>query len=159
MGRLPWAGVSALTLAAAGLAAAVPVHACWEDAGQRYGINPQLLVAIARTESGLNPKAINRNRNGSMDVGLMQINSSWLPKLAEFGIRQEQLYDPCTSIHVGAWILAHNIRRHGNSWGAVGAYNAVSPDKQRVYARKVYNNLPPALREQPAAPAQPGDSE
>lgn len=36
---------------------------------------PGLMVAIAKAESGMNPKAINHNRNGSVDRGLFQINS------------------------------------------------------------------------------------
>jgi soluble lytic murein transglycosylase-like protein len=49
---------------------------CFEDAGNKYGINPILLESIARVESNLNPKAINKNTNGTSDIGLMQINSA-----------------------------------------------------------------------------------
>ncbi|HEY8608101.1 MAG TPA: lytic transglycosylase domain-containing protein [Noviherbaspirillum sp.] len=121
-----------------------PALACWEEAGARYGVNPSLLYAIARTESNLNPMARNVNRNGTYDIGLMQINSSWLPVLRRFGMQEEQLWDPCTSIHVGAWVLAQNMDRFGNTWKAVGAYNARNPELQLLYARKVYRNLPPA---------------
>ncbi|NJD34799.1 MAG: lytic transglycosylase domain-containing protein, partial [Betaproteobacteria bacterium] len=61
---------------------ALPALACWDDAAQRYQVSSALLYAIARTESGLNPLAIGRNGNGSRDIGLMQINSAWLPTLA-----------------------------------------------------------------------------
>lgn len=116
--------------------------ACWKEAAVEYGVNEYLLYAIAKTESSLNPKAINRNKNGSYDVGLMQINSSWFPTLRKFGIAEEDLYDPCVSIHVGAWILADNMRRLGNSWNAVGAYNSSKPDLRVKYAQKVYRNIP-----------------
>jgi soluble lytic murein transglycosylase-like protein len=115
---------------------------CWDLSGERYQISPALLYAIAKTESGLNPRAINKsNANGSIDYGLMQINSFWLPALAKHGITKEHLFDPCTSIEVGAWILAQNAKQLGYNWNMVGAYNARSPDKRLVYARKVYKSL------------------
>jgi hypothetical protein len=111
--------------------------ACFEQAGQRYGIAPSLLKAISAVESGFNPGARNRNRDGSEDLGHMQINSRWLATLSSHGIGREKLFDPCTNTHVGAWILAQNIRRLGYGWEAVGAYNARSPHKRAAYARKV----------------------
>ena len=125
-----------LTIACA-LCASLPAYACWDDAAARYQVNSTLLRAIARTESDLNPKAINRNRNGSRDIGLMQINSSWLPVLTSHGIAERDLFDPCTNIYVGAWILAQNFQRLGSSWDAVGAYNARMPALRRAYAWKV----------------------
>lgn len=119
--------------------------ACWEDAAARYGVNVQLLYAIAKTESSLNPSAINRNKNGSYDIGLMQINSSWFPTLHKYGISETQLWNPCTNIHVGAWILAQNMHRLGNSWEAVGAYNSSKAAYRLRYAQKVFNNLPRPL--------------
>ncbi|MFZ6774448.1 lytic transglycosylase domain-containing protein [Undibacterium sp. SXout7W] len=120
--------------------------ACWDQAAQKYGINPYLLHAIAKTESNLNPAAINRNKNGTYDIGIMQINSSWFPILSKYGLDEQQLLEPCTNIQVGAWILAQNMQRLGNSWNAVGAYNSSNPTYRLQYALKVYKNLPPALR-------------
>lgn len=37
--------------------------------------NISIAVAVAHAESGVNPRATNRNENGSVDYGLMQINS------------------------------------------------------------------------------------
>ncbi|MCE2723842.1 MAG: lytic transglycosylase domain-containing protein [Betaproteobacteria bacterium] len=131
-----------LSLFVAATASANAVTTCWESSGERYNVAPALLYAIAKTESGLNPRAINKsNANGSEDVGLMQINSLHFPVLAKHGITREHLFDPCTSIEVGAWILAQNAKQLGYNWNAVGAYNASSPDKRLVYAQKVYKSL------------------
>ncbi len=111
--------------------------ACFDEAASRYQIPSALLRSISRVESSGNPHALNRNADGSIDIGHMQINSRWLPSLARFGITQETLVDPCTNTMVGAWVLAQNIRRLGYSWDAVGAYNASSPEKRNKYARKV----------------------
>jgi len=133
--------VSARVSVALSLCAALPAYACWEDAATRYQVSSALLYAIARTESALNPQAIGRNTNGSRDIGLMQINSAWLPTLASHGIEERDLFEPCTNIHVGAWILAGNVSRLGYTWEAVGAYNAASPALRRSYVEKVRRHL------------------
>lgn len=111
---------------------------CFTKAGDRHGIDPLLLVAIAKVESSMNPRAMNHNRNGTYDIGLMQINSSHLPRLVKVGVTHKRLIDePCTSIDTGASILAGFIDRHGYTWNAVGAYNAGSA-ANREPARKAY---------------------
>jgi len=99
------------------------VATCFEDAARRYDVPASLLRAIARQESAMNPGAVGHNANGSRDLGLMQINDAWLPTLAGYGITEAHLFDSCLNVHVGAWILADNIRRLGYGWNAVGAYN------------------------------------
>ncbi|CAB3770804.1 hypothetical protein LMG29542_06446 [Paraburkholderia humisilvae] len=111
---------------------------CLDDAAAFHHINAKVVRAIAQVESGMRPMAVNRNSNGSTDIGLMQINSWWLPRLARYGIHKRDLYDACTSAYVGAWIVSKNIRQFGPTWEAVGAYNATSRDKRRAYAQKVY---------------------
>ncbi len=110
---------------------------CFEQAGARYGIAPTLLQAISVVESGSNPVARNINRDGSEDIGHMQINSRWLGALSAYGIGRAQLLDPCINTYVGAWILAKNFSQIGYSWEAIGAYNARSPEKRAAYARRV----------------------
>lgn len=122
--RMVWRAVAAAALV---IPVASSAH-CFEQAGERYGVSPQLLRAIARVESGLRAHAVNRQherRTGSYDIGLMQINSRWLPTLSAYGIDERALVsDPCRNVMVGAWILAGNFARYGAGWEAVGAYNA-----------------------------------
>jgi soluble lytic murein transglycosylase-like protein len=114
---------------------------CFEQAGTRYGVSPSLLSAISRVESNGNPQARNVNRDGSEDLGHMQINSRWLRVLSTYGIDRQTLLDPCLNTHVGAWILAQNIKTHGYRWEAIGAYNARSPNKRVIYAHRVAKAL------------------
>jgi len=113
--RLPlqFAGLAALAVLAT---APTWARACWEEAAQRYGISADLLYAIARVESNLNPQAVNRShlrRTGSYDIGLMQINSGHLSALSRHGVKEADLFDPCTNIRVGAWLLADSFSRRG----------------------------------------------
>lgn len=110
---------------------------CFKQASSRYGVPEDLLRAISHVESAGNPSARNTNKNGSTDIGHMQINTYWLPTLAKFGITKTQLMNACINTYVGAWILASNISRMGYRWEAVGAYNARNPIKAAIYTRKV----------------------
>lgn len=96
---------------------------CFATAGERYGIAPSLLKAIAVQESALNATAIHANSDGTRDIGVMQINTQWLGQLEHYGIHEEDLWDPCINIQIGAWILASYVARYGYTWDAVGAYN------------------------------------
>lgn len=113
------------------------VNACLHEAAQRYSVDPVLIKAIIKVESGGKPSAMGKNKNGSYDVGMMQINSAWLPTLRKYGVTAPDLFDPCTNIHVGTWVLAGNIARFGYTWRALGAYNAASEHKRVNYANKV----------------------
>lgn len=117
-----------------------PVSAfCFEQAGGLYGISPELLKAIARVESGMRPDAVNKsNTNGSIDFGLMQINSQWADRIS-----WDRLGDPCYNVTVGAWILGDCMRRYGNTWGAVGCYNTgrAKGKMAQIYIAKVKRAL------------------
>ena len=119
---------------------------CWEEVATRYDLEPELLQAIAAVESGYRAQAMNHtNRNGTRDIGLMQINSIHLPRLLKQGITEQRLLDePCLSVEVGASILAEFIRRFGYNWTAVGSYNVgpgAGPQREALrlrYAEKIW---------------------
>lgn len=118
----------------------------------------QLVEAIARQESGLNPLAVNiagksyypatREEAGqliqraiaagqSFDVGKMQINSWWMER---YNIDPLSLLDPATNERWGKWILAEEIARHGLNWKAVGKYHSPDLERGRRYAWLVYRH-------------------
>lgn len=114
---------------------------CLDDAARFHRVSVVLVRAIAQQESGMRANAVNTNSDGTEDIGLMQINSSWLPKLRRYGITREALFNGCVNGYVGTWILASNIKQFGLTWKAVGAYNAVSANKQLVYANNIYRRI------------------
>lgn len=117
-----------------------PIEPCFEQAEAKYGIPQKLLKAIAQVESSKNPLAVNLNHR-SYDIGVMQINSDWVPKISAYGISAQDLYDACTNIDVGAWILAQEITIHGFNWKAVGYYHSRDPKRQDKYIRIVADAL------------------
>lgn len=53
-----------------------------------------IIVAVIKCESGLNPKAIGRNNNGTIDYGLCQYNSYWYIYNMKLITKDEALNNP-----------------------------------------------------------------
>jgi soluble lytic murein transglycosylase-like protein len=112
---------------------------CFQEAGELYGINPMVLRSIAKVESNTKPDAVNKNSNGTFDVGLMQINTIWKTTLGED--RWRYLGEACFNTKTGAWILAMCLDKYGYNWKAIGCYNSQTPEKSEIYAKKVFAQL------------------
>lgn len=88
-----------------------------------------------------------QNANGSHDLGVLQINSGWVPRLAELlGKPQDQIrhwlrFDPCFNTQVGRWIFVAALRQTGDYWKAVGTYHSPTTWRQRRYATSVAGHL------------------
>lgn len=133
MGRLHFRLLTTLVLSAACLltlltpwnaaqALADESEGCLERAATWAEVHPTLLRAIAWVESRGDHRALNWNRNGSYDVGLMQINSQWYHR----GLKPwwKQIGQPCANIAAGAWILRQCTETYRYTWDAVGCYHA-----------------------------------
>ncbi|TAM07303.1 MAG: lytic transglycosylase [Paraburkholderia sp.] len=133
-----WAALLALlALGSSAAQAAAPADDCFDKAGAYQGVNPLVLRAVAWRESKGDATAINRNANGSIDVGQLQINSIHFPELESRGIPHRALTDPCVNIFVAAWLLKQKMVRYGNTWRAIGAYHSESPHERDAYARSI----------------------
>ena len=75
-----------------------------------FGTECRIALAVAKAESGLNPKAINRNGDGSKDVGIFQIND-------KHGWSDEERLDWKTNIR-----LAKELR-DSRGWSEWAVYN------------------------------------
>ena len=114
---------------------------CINLASQFHQVNPWVLTAILRHESGLRPGAQARNSNGSVDLGIGQINSVHWPHLARYGIQPQDLLNPCVGTFLAAWHLGEQIRRFGNTWFAVGAYHSRTPAHNARYQQQIWKQL------------------
>ena len=114
---------------------------CVEPAAAFHKVNPFILKAILKVESAYNARAINRNGNGTVDVGIAQMNSMHFKELSTHGVAPEDLFDPCVGIYVAGWHLAKQLKAHGNTWFAIGAYHSATPYFNSRYQALVFNAL------------------
>lgn len=117
------------------------VIGCSAQAAQYHGVNADVLRAILLVESGGKPLAVNRNSNGTLDVGIAQINSIHFKELKKYGIRPDHLFDECIATFVAAWHYAKQVKLYGNTWRAIGAYHSRTPSHNEKYQRLVYRQL------------------
>ncbi len=110
---------------------------CFSQAASYQHVNETILRALAWQESHDDIHARRVNTNGSIDYGLMQINSIHLSVLSTYGITSSLLMDPCASIYVAAWHLRKMMLKYGNTWRAVGAYHSQTPAERDKYAAQV----------------------
>jgi soluble lytic murein transglycosylase len=90
----------------------------------KYNIDPYLLAAVARTESGFNPQA----ESGDGALGLMQLlpsTAKWVTTLDGWkGPKNPTLIDPQDSLELGACYLAYLQHTLEPPIAAIAAYNA-----------------------------------
>lgn len=110
---------------------------CFDAAAAYQHVNPMVLRAIAWQESHNRADATHVNANGSVDYGVMQINTIHLPTLSHYGIGRAELMSPCKNIYIAAWQLRRQILKYGNTWAAVGAYHSATPALRDQYARQI----------------------
>lgn len=142
VGRAEGQGLDARTLAR-----------LFSTAEQETGVPKYLLASIAANESSFNPWAINiagkgysmqskeealakirENDKLSYDLGLMQINSQWLPK---FGLKIEEVIDPSVNVLLGSLILKDCLERHGTIHEGISCYHAGNGRDGSEYAQGV----------------------
>lgn len=89
----------------------------------KYGVDPNLALAIAAHESNFNPSAVSPvNRNGTRDWGVMQLNDL---TIQQFGVSNP--LDPQQNIDTGVRLLAQLSGQYsGDLTKTLWAYNAGS---------------------------------
>lgn len=139
-------GSSAATRHDASLSEERLIAACIRRAAQGHGWLEKTLWGLRDQEAGWIGAEI-RNRNGTADLGPLQINSSWESVIAlDLGRNPRDIHrrlrdDPCFNAGAAAWIFLSGYAYSRDYWSAVGAYH--SPTKWRAvsYIRSVASHL------------------
>ncbi len=121
----------------------IPYLACMLRTAAFYRLPPRLLPAIQAVEGG-RVGTIHPNRDGSADLGPMQINTRWLPALAAVTglppatVRALLLHDPCFNVAAAGAILRRDLAlTRGRLMLAVGDYHSATPALNRAYRAEV----------------------
>ena len=122
---------------------AVPYLACMALVAQIYALPPRVLPSIQAVEGG-GPGVAQRNRDGSEDLGVMQINTLWLPTLSRYSklpipaVREQLLQRPCYNIAAAGLILRTYLdEASGDLMQAVGNYHSHTQIHHQGYRIKV----------------------
>lgn len=111
---------------------------CITQAAQCFQVNPLLIKAIIWHESRNQPQALNINKNKTVDVGIMQINTVHFSSLKSRGIDEQRLRkDSCANVFSGTWILKQKIKRYGYTWDGIGSYHSRTAIQRKKYVRNI----------------------
>ncbi|BCI66463.1 lytic transglycosylase domain-containing protein [Acetobacter aceti] len=120
-----------------------PLLACMVAAAIRYDIPPRVLPTIWEVERGANG-VVSRNKDGSSDMGLMQINTRWIQPITELTrmpavqVAARLVSDGCFNIAASAMIMRTYLNEtHGDLMKAVGNYHSHTPMLNEAYQKKV----------------------
>ena len=135
VGMVPALRPVSLQSTGAGLGS-TPYADLFTRAAAKHGIPPSLLAAVAKVESGYNPRAV----SGAGAQGLMQLMPG---TAAGMGVNP---FDPAQAIDGAASILSRNLKDFGSLPLALAAYNAGGGGVRR------YGGIPPFAETQAYVP-------
>lgn len=121
----------------------LPYLACMLAVSQFYHLPPRVLPSIQAVEAG-RPGIVSFNTNGTGDLGVMQVNSRWVPRLAAswdltpHEVADRLIHDPCFNVvSAGAIMRIYLDETRGDVVRAVGYYHSHTPELAGDYEMKV----------------------
>lgn len=87
------------------------------------------------------------NTNGTHDLGPLQVNSAWVPKIASLvgrpptQVRVWLVADPCFNVQAARWIFLSGLAATDDYWKAIGVYHSPTGWRQRRYRASVVLHL------------------
>jgi len=125
---------------------ALEIARCIRIASRGHGWLEKTLWGLREQEAGWLGAEV-ANTNGTHDLGPLQINSWWVPRIArlvgkpEHHVRHWLRYDACFNAEAARWIFLSGLRSTGNYWKAVGVYHSPTAWRQLAYAEKVAGHM------------------
>lgn len=125
---------------------AAEITRCIRIAARGYGWLEKTLWGLREQEAGWIGAEV-ANTNGTHDLGPLQINTWWVPRIArligrpEHQVRHWLRYDACFNAEAARWIFLSGLEATGDYWKAVGTYHSPTRWRQRSYAAKVANHM------------------
>ncbi|HVP42412.1 MAG TPA: hypothetical protein VMS96_03215 [Terriglobales bacterium] len=97
-----------------------------------------IVLAVAEIENG-KPGQYVRNANGTLDVGLMQFNTSYLEQLAAYGITPQDVASKGRyPYELATWrIRGHLLNDSGDIWTRAANYHSRTPRYNAIYRDKL----------------------
>ncbi len=136
---------------------AVSYLACMVLVAKLYALPPRVLPSIQAVEGG-HVGSVERNTNGTADIGVMQINTIWLPALVAYTglpeavVRDRLINQPCFNIAAaGAIMRTYLNETHNDLMRAVGNYHSHTEPLNKSYqllvlrAAKVMFQMPTTI--------------
>jgi hypothetical protein len=115
-----------------------------------YHLPSQALPAIHAVENG-HAGSVERNKNGTDDLGAMQINTVWLPTISHSTgvsirrLRAALIHQDCFNVAVAGAILRIYLNEAGDDLvTAIGFYHSHTPGIREAYAFRVLASAPGA---------------
>lgn len=112
----------------------ITFHDIVKAACREYAIDENLVLRIAKVESNFNQKAFRRNKNGTIDVGMFQVNSIHHMRLC----RGLDVYSLEGNTYCAIKILSGLKRRYklvDNHW--YGRYHSRTKARKLAYVAKL----------------------
>src|SRR5262249_685639 len=124
-------------------AMSIPFLRCMLAASAFYHLPPRVLPTLQAVEGGA-PGIVSNDTNGSADLGVMQVNTVWVPPLAritrmtEAAVTARLTDDPCLNTAAAAAIVRYHLTEtNGDLMAAIGRYHSHTPALGMAYREKV----------------------
>lgn len=109
----------------------------FKEYGEHFGVPPLLLKNIAKVESSLNPNCINHNKNGTIDYGIMQINTVHFAELQRYGVSERNIMNPKVNIMAGAILVKKLIDNNQINYDSIGKYHSKTLHFKSLWVQKL----------------------